>query len=241
MELKSLILGLLFSVGVFAVKSGAGLSYQMARQGHAGKWLVATLYGATYGMLFWLVGKVMERVDFLHHLDSVSGLLKNGMTLHFLLAGLLLAWGFFLIQQGSRNRPSKGWLLLALPCPVCFTVILFSTGLVHALLPQFHWLILALGAGFISLGLFTAALLARMGHPAAQENNLGTIMVLAGLYFLLCLAIIPHFSEVERIYRLSQSSVSLLATPHLAWFLCAASLAFTIGLLQRLWRRASWT
>jgi len=32
MELKSLVLGLLFSLGIFALKSGAGLFYRLRRE-----------------------------------------------------------------------------------------------------------------------------------------------------------------------------------------------------------------
>ena len=72
--------------------------------------------------------------------------LQNGMPLHCLLAASLLLWGAALLKQPPENRTkSSGWILLSLPCPVFFLVILFSGGFMHALYPPpwlFVWLYL---------------------------------------------------------------------------------------------------
>lgn len=138
MEIKSLFLGLIFSLANFAVKSGAGLSYLFRKTGGmAGRLRVIAGFVVGYGLVFGLAWLLVSRVELLAHLDTVMSVFKNGMTLHFLLATLLLVWGAGLLKKkpgGSEN--SRGWLALALPCPVCFSVILFTGSLLHNLLPD---------------------------------------------------------------------------------------------------------
>jgi predicted transporter len=239
MELKSLVLGLIFSVGIFAFKSGAGLSYLLKKQMGYGKLLAIGSYCLGYGLLFWLAGLLVNRFDFPAHLETIMLLSKNGMTLHFLLAGLLLLWGFVLLAR-QKEGPSHGWLPLALPCPVCFSVILFSCALLQNLVGESRYLFSGLGLGFIAIGLITALLLALFGKKR-PEQNLGLVMVLASLYFLVSMAVIPQFGDIDRIYRLSKASVSILSEPDLPLFLIGASLAFLAGFLHSLRKVRQWT
>lgn len=239
MELKSLTLGLIFSVGIFAFKSGAGLSYLLKKQKGYRRLLVISAYTLSYGLVFWLAALLLKRIDFLAHLDTVMLLFKNGMTIHFLLAGLLLLWGFVLMAR-QESGPSHGWLLLALPCPVCFSVILFSCALLQNLLGESRYLFSTLAGGFIMTGLVTAFTLAFFGK-ARPEHGLGLVMVLASLYFLVSMAVIPQFSNIDKIYRLSKTSASILADSNLPLFLTGASLVFMAGFVHSLKKVNQWT
>jgi predicted transporter len=240
MELKSLILGLAFSVGIFAVKSGAGLSCLFTRKVTLSGRLAAFCgFIAGYGIVFFPAWFLASRTNLLSHLDTIMLFLKNGMALHFLLAALLLIWGLALLQKGRGAEPkSHGWLLLTLPCPVCFSVILFSGAFLHNLLPDVPYPFAWLFAGFITVSLMSGLALSfvQQGNP---EHSLGTVMVLAALYFLLTIAVVPQFGEIERIYRLSRTSVTSLADSRMHLLLAGMSLAFTIGLLKTVWR-LSW-
>ncbi len=240
MELKSLILGLAFSVGIFAVKSGAGLSYLLRREpGLPGRLAAVCGFLAGYGAVFWLAWLLVSRVDLLARLDTVMLFFKNGMTLHLLLAGLLLLWGVALLKKEDQAAAgSHGWLLLTLPCPVCFSVILFSGGFLRILLPDVPWLFGWLFAGFIIVSLISGISLALFGRGNA-EHGLGTVMVLAALYFLVTIAVVPQFGDIERIYRLSRTSGTTLADSRLPLLLAATGLAFAAGFLRTLWR-SSW-
>ncbi|MCF6291478.1 MAG: DUF2162 domain-containing protein [Desulfobacterales bacterium] len=241
MELKSLILGLAFSVGIFAVKSGAGLSYLFRREPGPLRRLAAVCgFLAGYGTVFWLAWFLVSRIDLLARLDTVMLFFKNGMTLHFLLAGLLLLWGVALLKKGPGSEAgSRGWLLLILPCPVCFSVILFSGGFLHILLPDVPWLFGWLFVGFTLVSLGSGLGLTLFGKGNA-EHGLGTVMVLAALYFLLTIAVAPQFGDIERIYRLSRTGVTGLADSRLPLLLAGAGLAFAAGFIKTVWR-SSWT
>jgi len=236
MELKSLILGLVFSVGIFAVKSGAGLSYLLQKEsGIVRRFWVLVGFVASYALVFGLAWLVATRVDLLAHLDTVMLLFKNGMTLHMLLAVLLLLWGAALLKkrQGAKEK-SRGWLLLALPCPVCFSVILFAGSFLHNLLPDVPYLFAWLFAGFTTLSLFSAIGFALLGGESG-EHGLGAAMVLAALYFLVTIAVVPQFGDLERIYRVSKSTV-IVVDQRLPLFLAGMSLVFATGFLKTLKR-----
>ncbi|NPA24216.1 MAG: hypothetical protein GXO34_00115, partial [Deltaproteobacteria bacterium] len=168
-----------------------------------------------------------------------------GMTLHFIIALLLLAWGTILLKSGgeedSQNpepgRGSRAWLLLALPCPVCFSVILFSGAFLHHLWPGMTALFVWLGAAFITLALAAALLFHLSGNRQRPEAFLGTVMILAALYFLVTIAVVPQFADIERIYRLSQNSVGLLPGSHRLLLLSVAGLAFICGYLRKTFKR----
>jgi len=238
MELKSLILGLVFSMGIFAIKSGAGLSYLLQKTGGmARRFRVLAGFVAGYALVFGLAWLVVSRVDLLAHLDKVMLLFKNGMTLHFLLALLLLVWGVSLLKKDPEGRKkSRGWLLLALPCPVCFSVILFTGSFLHNLLPDVHGLFVWLFAGFSIVSLLSALGFTMLGNDNA-EHDLGLVMVLAALYFLVTIMVVPQFGDLERIYRLRKATV-LVMEPRLPLLLAAMLLIFITAFLKT-FRRVS--
>jgi predicted transporter len=237
MELKSLILGLVFSLGIFAVKSGAGLSYLVRREAKLTKKTMAILgFIGTYGLIFWLAWLLIRKVNFLEHLDKVMLFFENGMTLHFVLAGLLLVWGIALLKKdSSQSKHTHAWLLLTLPCPVCFSVILFSGSFLVSLSPDIPWLFGGLATGFIVVSLLTSLVIvfASKGNP---KQNLGTIMMLVALYFLLSMIVIPQFTDFERIYRLSLGSVTTMQSEKFPLLLTMVSIIFTLSFIKSFWR-----
>ncbi|MFH0784917.1 MAG: DUF2162 family putative transporter [Pseudomonadota bacterium] len=240
MELKSLIIGLVFSVGIFAAKSGAGLSYLLKRESAFSKRFSAFIgFFSSYGLVFLLAWLVVGWIDLSSHLNAVMLFAKNGMTVHFLLAAVLLLWGVALLKKkGAPNDRSRGWLLLALPCPVCFSVILCSGAFLHNLFPKNPWLFAWLFTGFISASL-ACALCFVLFSKGNAEHGLGRIMVLAALYFLVTIAVVPQFSDFERIYRVSKATV-ILVDHRLPLLLAGISLAFAGGFIQTI-RRPLWT
>lgn len=234
MELKSLLLGLAFTVGIFAVKSGAGLSYLYERQRGWVHFLgVTAAFCFCYGLMFLLTWVIVVNVDFLAHLTTLMTLFKGGMVVHFLFALLLFCWGIRLLTR-KANTSSKGWLLLVVPCPVCFSVFLCSAALLNSISDGSVIAMMALFSGYIVVSGLTAILLNSI-QTEEKEYMLGAIMVVAALYFLLTVVIVPHFSDIERIYRLS-SGKDLVSSDGWGYFaiLLAASLA--AGIIRSYWR-----
>ena len=206
---KSLILGVLFSIGVFAGKSGIGLAYLLGRtpswQGKAVRMLgFALLYGLVFALAAW----GLRVLDPLAHLESIQGFLQSGMQAHLLMAGVMIAWGLALLRKPHQHgRTSRGWLLLTLPCPFCATVIVFSLAFALSLFPdQFALTAVGLYLGFLVISLVVMLLMLGLGRMTAQsaEHLLGGAMILLGAYFLLSMAILPQFTDVDKIYRLAR-------------------------------------
>ncbi|MCG8632334.1 MAG: DUF2162 domain-containing protein [Desulfobacterales bacterium] len=213
MELKSLILGLVLSMGAFAVKSGAGTGYAMAGTDSLLKRiLIFTGITSCYAGIFLLTALIPDLTNIGAWYGKLEVLFKSGMMIHMILAWLLAFWGIKLLIRNPTDRGrTRAWLALALPCPVCFSVILLNTGLVTTLYPDRPDLIWWLFSGFVLVSLITALGVPALGRRRETENILGAVMLYMAAYFALCVTIIPQFGDLETIYRLSRpASPSLL-------------------------------
>lgn len=218
MELKSLVLGLVLSMGAFALKAGIGMGYLMADNGtwprQAGRTLA---FAAGYGLVFLMAWAIIAHVDMTARLDRFTLLFKSGMTLHLILAVLIMIWGAGLLTSrkatgGKRPQPSRVWMALAIPCPVCFTVILLSSGFLAALYPDQTWILAGLYLGFVLTGLSSAFLISRVARGRA-EAVLGTLMIYISGYFMLSVLLVPQWADLNKIYRLSLPETSDIFGP----------------------------
>ncbi|MDR1546954.1 MAG: DUF2162 domain-containing protein [Deltaproteobacteria bacterium] len=226
MELQTLLTGLMVAVLAFAVKTGLGWAYLWlgCRPGRraAATLGVLGLYALVFGGLFWLV----SRVDLLAGAGRLAPLWRGGLALHWLTAGLTFLWGLALLKGGSgaagcRAGGSRGWLALALPCPVCLSVLAMSAACLEAYFPEKA----LLGLGLVYVGFAAVAavsgltfILGRGASGAAAgrsdaersqtersslERSLGQAMMLVAAYFMVSALVLPNFGEVARIYRLA--------------------------------------
>lgn len=210
MELKTLWLGLVISMGAFAVKTGLGWSYVWAVSRMRRRLFFSLIIIMSYAALFGLVFLTVSRINLLAHYETLLPLWRNGVALHWLTAAMLAVWGFILL----RRRPdpccgagsSRGWLALVIPCPVCLSVVLMSAATLNLYFPEEA---LAATAGlFLAFMIIAvlAACLARRGGDGGESNleaALGLAMMLMAMYFMLSALLLPQFNEVRRVYRLA--------------------------------------
>lgn len=219
------------STAAFAVKSGTGLSYAFMRsKGKSLKFMILVSFMAGYGLVFSMAGVILLHVDFMARLDLVQEFFKSGMTLHFVFAGLLLFWGLALLKQNPENlQTTRIWIALLIPCPVCFSVILLSCGFVTALYPGQILVFPILYAGFLLLSLAVALIgSCLMKNNHFTEHRLGTIMVAIAVYFLLSVILVPQFSDLDKVYRISRAETDFHYTPvkAIVILLCTAALSW---------------
>ena len=210
MEFKSLIIGLFMSLAAFAIKSGGGLAYLLLQTDDNRLKVSRTLIFVTgYALVFMLAAGVVTTINLTAHIDGLQAFFKSGMTLHFIMALLLVLWGIKLLSEKSAQRTTRGWIPLVVPCPVCFTAILLSSGFVATFYPGSLWVFIGLFAGYILISLAVAFgffLLVRIrNRKGSAEPFLGTLMLYLAGYFLLSVIIIPQFADLDKIYRLSLS------------------------------------
>ncbi|MCG8616775.1 MAG: DUF2162 domain-containing protein [Desulfobacterales bacterium] len=239
MELKTLVLGIFMSTAAFALKSGGGLAYLFIKSpGGLKRLKLSLLFALGYGLVFGGAALLIHHIDLTAHLDLLQAFFKSGMTIHFVLAGLLLVWGIGLLRKdhGTGEKRSRTWMALVIPCPVCFSVILLSMGFVTALYPDAPLVGLTLYLGFISVSLIAAfggAWLARgNGAEGFAEQSLGALMLYLAVYFLLSVIVVPQFSDLDRIYRISLSDVPVSLTADKAWVTGIALTALAIGFFK---------
>ena len=236
MAYQSLILGVLFSITIFALKSGVGISYVVTQQekigAQAGRFL---LFALAYGLVFAVAALILPKIDPLRHLAAIQAFIQSGMLIHLLMAGLMMGWGVLLLKQKHALRSkSRGWLMLAIPCPVCVTVIFFCAGFLMTLFPDRpHTVVLMLYLAFVLINLATMGGIEfyRKKRPMLPESLLGGAMILIAVYFLLSVTLLPQFADVDKIYRLAmyKGKISTLKAVHLVPFSILALAAFVAG------------
>jgi predicted transporter len=209
MEFKALILGLVFSLGIFAVKNGVGLHYllQASLRCTRDKAIVLTSYATVYAGIFLLAWWGLQRLTLLNHFQALQHVLRSGMLMHVLLSGMLIIWGLLLLIRDKGGKTAAwGWAPLVLPCPVCALVIFLNVSLLLSLYPDAGLAVLAgAWAGFVGLGIGIAIvfrLLTRQGSER-PETMLGGAMLTIAAFFLLTVVLMPQFGQLDEIYRLA--------------------------------------
>ncbi|MFH0995403.1 MAG: DUF2162 domain-containing protein [Pseudomonadota bacterium] len=211
MELKSLFLGILFSVGIFGIKAGAGLHYRLSRENRPGvRWGICLGFAGMYGVLFAGFAAGLHHLDILADFENIQQFLKGGILVHFVMACLMLAWGVALLKsRGDERRGSLGWLALVVPCPVCMTVIGISVAFILAVFPNAATgSVLMFYLAFVTLSFLTTAFMAKFEKwfSRSPEALLGSAMMIIAAYFLLSMLVMPQFSSLDEVYRLAARS-----------------------------------
>jgi len=246
MELKSLIIGLIFTIGIFAFKSGVGLHYFLSRERKLKLQLLFFLiYCAVYLFIFMLSSLILQKMNIVEHFEDIQTFLKSGMFIHMLMACLLLIWGVILVKrQKSEKHITHAWLLMVIPCPVCITVIFFAVGFLVAFFPDSGNLaVLCAYAGFIVINI--AAMLIMSFWKALSDSTpeaiLGSLMLMISVYFILSVIIMPQFSDLDKIYRLAtyKSEQNLINADQFILYLLIiiSSILFGFYLMKRKIRR----
>ena len=243
-EMAGIALGLFCALGIFALKTAVGSYYYLSLPGRRiRKTAVLLLMQCAYVLLFLLGFELLRRVDFFRAADSAA-FLKNGVLLHLLLCAGLIWWGSRLLVHQDCGHPdrldSRGWLLLAIPCPVCasaiFLVCAFALMLFPGSAPRLRWI---LPLVFLSFNLLFLGLLVLLGRLSGLRPLVltGRMMILIALYFILILLIAPHFQEAGKLYAAARSATdekllsgSALAVPAVA--ACALIAGFLAGRFQ---------
>lgn len=241
MEYHSLILGVLLSIGIFAVKSGTGLAYLFAGQERLKNRIIGfIIFSLSYMAVFFAAELLISNINPEVHLMKIQKILKSGMLIHIVMAFFMLLWGVLLLRhKGSDHKKSKGWMLLAFPCPVCITVIFISLGFLITLYPDNPKTVVSgLYAAFIGINLFTVICIGlyRKHRDVELESFLGSIMLLIAVYFIVSVTVMPHFSDIDKVYRLAtykgnQPPQELL---HIVPFLLLTVFAFAGGFILKL-------
>lgn len=207
--------GMLFTLGIFAVKVGLGLGFSKIKW--KGIFLILTLYLIIFVLVAmssgWLI-KILEPV------------LRKGLYFYALMAAGMIAWGIYTLRTQNKEyrmqtnpefkiqnskfsksglRTLNYSLLLILPCPVCLTAITFSIWAALDVLKLPTPLVgLSLGIIFVALSLLfriSIKLVTRHSSIITLRIGLGLSMIGIGLYFIASLFLPMKIEEAKGIYK----------------------------------------
>jgi len=207
-ELKTLFIGIVFAMGIFAVKSGVGIHYLLSlKEKGVRKLTFLFLYGLVYLFLFLACAYIIHQIDIIQYFETLQKFLQYGMVLHVLMAAGLLTWGILLLKgSGKSHKGQHAWIAFLVPCPVCITVIFLSLSFLISYFP--HAVHLAAFSAYLAfMGIVIATIIImtfwRYGTKSTPEMTMGISMVLISVYFLLSIIILPQFGNVGSVYRLA--------------------------------------
>ncbi|MDD2708410.1 MAG: DUF2162 domain-containing protein [Verrucomicrobiae bacterium] len=201
--------GMIFSLGIFAVKTGLGFGFGGVT------WRSMAMILPLYLILFVLLALASQTV-----LSRLTPVLQKGPWLHLSMAAGLIGWGVYLIWRdggcrhcGKRKETSsKSFLLLAIPCPVCLAAMAFSTAMALNAIPWHPaWVGVVVGGVFALLVLptyFSVKFFARELPPAERELRLGLAMIFVGLYFIASLFLPGYIEQAKLAYGSFAGEVS---------------------------------
>ena len=251
MELKSLFLGLTFTIGIFALKSGVGLHYFLNQKRKLkAKLFFLSLYGLVYLLIFMLSSYILQRINIIHYFEIVQNFLKSGMFIHILMAGGLIIWGIVLLKREDRpDRKSLAWVALIIPCPVCVTVIFFSAAFLLSYFPDSGYMAVFVAyLGFMAIVIITVISMTLWGTRSGStpESTLGAAMLIIAIYFFLSVIIMPQFGDMDKIYRLAayQGEKQTMNTRDILLLYSIMAAVFTTGfwaMRRKIRREKDWT
>jgi len=236
MEWKSLIAGLVFTLGIYAVKCGIGLACGCV--GQEERWRQRAIIGAAalaYTFLFAGSYLLLTRVNLLNQLLIVQNLVKWAMAVHVAMASLLLAWGTSLLKKPTTETGAvRGWLLFVLPCPVCMGVILLTIAFVIGFFPETAFAMTSMAWGiFAAVTTVSFFVVRSLGIRFYNPHHvMGTMMVLAALWFLITVLVVPHVSELPDVFAMASNTTESSRSPGNAsiWVIISLCCLFGVGI-----------
>jgi len=242
MEVKSLLLGFLFTVGIFAVKNGVGLFYSCtANRTAPSKLAVLSVYSFLYFAVFVGAAYALRHMGLIQDVAVLEKLLRSGMLIHVFVSSGLVGWGIWLLKKKEASEgESRGWLALVVPCPICLTAVFLSVAFASSSFPDASFGV-AVGAYLIFIGISFASMLSlsfwNRYARVCPDALLGTAMVMIGAYFFLSAAFMPLFNELETVYRIAAYKQDKQQIDWRRWLMIGTVAAFCFAAgFRRKWK-----
>ncbi|MBP5673467.1 MAG: hypothetical protein J6X49_13840 [Victivallales bacterium] len=235
-ELFGLFLGLLLSMGMFAVKAAVGGWHCMALHGKRRPWLLLALL-VPYLLLFEAAHWTLRTIGLASLSEFSLKYFGLGVILHLLMCVGLVIWGYKLLTHPDTHCHSdRSWLLLAIPCPVCASAILLACVMAQLLLPNASQPLrfgLPLVFTILYLATFAGLWLFHRISGTSALHLAGWMMLLIAAYFVLLLMMSPQWTQLDRIHAVASHSIPPSFSGTAFWSLLAVfALAFMTGLLR---------
>ena len=232
-EIIGLLIGLSFSIAVFAFKTAVGEFYFLTGNfRRKEKFLFLSVSTLIYGILFaaaFAVNSLLREKSLF--LIQNHNFFQAGIVLHLIVAAGFFLGGVLLLTAEREHHRSRGWWFLVIPCPVCASAIFLASAFAELLLPDSKWLVRLFVTGifflvnFLVLGCLSFLIRRR---KVDSRHLVGRLMVFVGLYFAGLLLLVPNFERIEGMYRIVSGSSEL---PRInPWYMLPVPIVFLAGL-----------
>lgn len=207
-ETVGIAIGLALALGIFSFKTAVGIYYLTALPCSAlRKGIILAILWGSYCVLFPAAFLLIEKIDLFQTAGNATAFLNAGILFHLLLCTGLIVWGTKLLiapDASAGEKPvSYGWILLAVPCPVCASAVLLVCAFAAMLFPESLRIMRRLIPAFF---LFSNFLFLLLLHAAGRFFRLkplaltGGAMILIALYFFLILIAAPVMNDAGKLY-----------------------------------------
>ena len=183
------VIGVLTSIAVFGIKTGAGCGLSSIRKRDA-------LYvAAGYLVISIFIGYLIT----LFSIDFMEGLLNLGLAFHTVLALAMVAAGVYTTRKWNSgcDVSKRTFAILSLPCPVCLAAIFIACSILAS----------NIGLGGIAIGIIVGVTFSvfvivsslffrRLGKTPAA---LGDAMIFIGLFYILGALLMPAYMKTKQL------------------------------------------
>ena len=183
------VLGVLTSIAIFGIKTGAGCGLSSIRRRDI-------LYVASgYLVISIVIGYLIT----LFSIDFMQGLMNLGLAFHTLLALALIAAGLYTTKKWNSgcDVSKRTFAVLSLPCPVCLAAIFIACSILAANLGIGGVTIgIIIGVTFAAFTIGSALILKRLNK---SPGALGDVMIFIGLFYILGAILMPAYMSTKEL------------------------------------------
>ncbi len=180
--------GVLIGIIIFALKVslGCGLASLNRKE--------TLVIASGYLVLSLLMGTAIDLIPE----ETLTSLLNLGVTMHMIIALLLVAVGVVTARewnQHGHDLSRKTFWVLSVPCPACMAATFLSCSVLAGLLEFAPWKVGALVGMVFFVTIVTLSTC--MGWVGKTPSTMGNVMIFVGLFYILSILIIPAYLKTQ--------------------------------------------
>lgn len=180
--------GILIGIFIFGLKTGVGCGFSNLEKKKV------LLLASSYFVLSVILGSLVGLVD----QSYLEGIANLGMTLHVLIALILIAVGIYTQKKWNcgHDVSKKTFLVISVPCPVCLTALFVSCMILASSLEVSGWKVgIVVGIVFFLSVISSTFVFRKMKR---SPEDLGTVMMFLGIFYLLGAMLVPAYIKAKQ-------------------------------------------
>ncbi|MDW7732655.1 MAG: DUF2162 domain-containing protein [Methanolobus sp.] len=180
--------GILIGIFIFGLKTGVGCGFS-----NLGKKKVLLL-ASGYFIISVILGSLVELVD----QSYLEGIANLGMTLHVLIALILISAGIYTQKKWNcgHDVSKSTFLVISVPCPVCLTALFVSCMILASSLEISGWKVgVMVGLVFFLSVVSSTFVFKKMNRT---PEDLGTVMMFLGIFYMLGAILVPAYIKAKQ-------------------------------------------